>query len=155
MVAGSREITATLTWRSSSSMGCSPTPQAFTLLREKRFDLLLRKRAERRGGSFADLLVFSEFVRIDHRATSEEPRTQSVQYPFGQPCAIGVCHKLEREDNMHENGIKTSALSFAIACALAFVADAAHAQGPASSNDPFAAFADSLTAVPAASTLNN
>jgi hypothetical protein len=56
---------------------------------------------------------------------------------------------------MHENGIKISALSFAIACALAFVEDAAHAQGPASSNDPFAAFADSLTALPAASTLNN
>jgi hypothetical protein len=56
---------------------------------------------------------------------------------------------------MHENGIKISALSFAIACALAFVAEAARAQGPASSNDPFAAFSDSLTVVPAASTLNN
>jgi hypothetical protein len=56
---------------------------------------------------------------------------------------------------MHENGIKISALFFAIACALAFVAEAAGAQGPASSNDPFAAFSDSLTVVPAASTLNN
>jgi hypothetical protein len=59
------------------------------------------------------------------------------------------------EDNVHENGIKISALFFAIACALAFVTDATRAQGPASSNDPFAAFSDSLTAVPSASTLNN
>jgi len=56
---------------------------------------------------------------------------------------------------MRQKVIKISARSFAIACALAFVVDAARAQGAASASDPFAAFSDSMTDVPAASTLNN
>src|SRR5262245_52704641 len=87
-----------------------------------------------------------------------------VEFAIGQQSGIGSHHRaaklkpqsaVEIQPNRFRFGIKISASSFAIACALAFVADAARAQEPASSNDPFAAFSDSLTVVPAASTLNN